>query len=102
VKHHTKKLATKMEEVAKQLAQQNKDAKKRDRRKRQQERRERYNTVSNVHEHTLSPGCWCEPIIMHVGPDGKTTVSTAREASRLAHLGITDVTVNPSAPPQGR
>jgi hypothetical protein len=97
VKHHTKKLATKMEEVAKQLAQQNKDAKKR-----QQDRRERYDAVNNVHEHTLSPGCWCEPIIMHVGPDGKTTVSTAREATRLAHLGITDVTVNPSAPPQGR
>jgi len=59
--------------------------------------------VSNpYHEHTLSPACWCAPVVLHIGPDGTASVDNVRDADRLAQLGVTDVVVRPAVPPQGR
>lgn len=59
-----------------------------------------------AHDHTLSPGCWCAPIVVHVPPGVPGTrpivVSNPRDADRLAQLGFTDVVVTPDVPTQGR
>lgn len=53
-------------------------------------------------EHTMSPACWCAPIVMHVPPRGlpPVIVTNARDADRLAELGITDVVISPDVPRQ--
>jgi hypothetical protein len=53
------------------------------------------------HEHTLSPECWCAPIVLHIPVrQGIAFVHDMRDADRLAALGITDVVVSPDVPPQ--
>lgn len=53
------------------------------------------------HQHTLSPACWCAPIVLHVpAGHGAALVHDVRDADRLAQLGITDVVVSPDVPPQ--
>lgn len=54
------------------------------------------------HEHTLSPACWCDPLVVHVSRNGPAVVTNARDAERLAELGITNVVVSPDVPTQGR
>lgn len=59
-----------------------------------------------AHDHTLSPGCWCAPVVVHVPPDATVDtpfiVANVRDADRLAELGITNVVVSPDVPRQGR
>ena len=57
-----------------------------------------------AHDHTLSPGCWCAPVVIHVPPDATVDppfiVANVRDADRLAELGITNVVVSPDVPNQ--
>ena len=54
----------------------------------------------NHEDHTLSPACWCAPIVAHV--QGKDLiVQSVRDADRLAELGVTqNVVVSPHVPGQ--
>lgn len=56
-------------------------------------------------EHTLSPACWCNPVVMHVSPrtpHGPSMVDTAQDAEKLAELGFLNVFVRPDVPTQGK
>lgn len=51
-------------------------------------------------EHTLSPACWCDPVVAHVR-GGQLIVLNERDAARLAELGVTTgVVVSPDVPAQ--
>lgn len=48
------------------------------------------------YDHTMSPGCWCAPVVLHVPPQGSgepAMVDTVRDAERLAQLGVVNVAV---------
>jgi hypothetical protein len=62
--------------------------------------------MSDHWQHTLSPECWCDPIIVHVPPSGTllpVVVANTREADRLAQLGFTAAVVeSPDVPNERR